>query len=740
MARRESSSALQTHVPYWLDTTRRRGRVVQATAALLQRCHVGMARQRWFNAFARCLMSHARRAAEEEEQLQQVFAGAAVEGEKVSNVEGARVEAEAEEECAGAEAEAEDGVSRGLGRGTGSAPTVNADSLRISPVARTASGAASLGLAALAGARRLALHASPTRAQWARVAHGRCWPLGRSRPTLQPPRTAYQAPAWRQQRMRVPDVWSQGPGPEQMGAELRHRRRRRRIHRGARAWEEEPLGAERTLEDVPRDQGLHRLNARRTRCRVVGAGPTRKYQQTGSMVATTATAAATMRRRTMSGMRTRMRTRARRQCTISHPGSSRRSGCRRVGSSRPSKPKVRLRTRRRLPRLGPRGTTPNNSGGRPRSRIHPHVSAGRRNKKVDKAERALTKIRFEVEAYEEEVHRQRKAFDVRLEQAEQKCKWRRDQLDELHAEAGSVSTARAGDDLCNMLAKEMVAMAELLEEGSEARSKANLLLSRIADVAGRSRRGQCENFDIAEGDNGTDVEDDDMRGGGASDRAARGTTAGAADTAETANSATWSADANGRWRNRRHDHGDGGNDGAGGGKGKHGKEGGKAPPHGARGEQQAAANAAAAAVQGGANGTGGTRTGAENARGGTRGREDVDAAPLPPNKSHRGEDDPQVHSVEGTGDDQARAQKLRQEQEIAIQTARAAKATFGDEVSMQIAGQLYAHKISLAAERARKVGIEAVVGGKQLIDLAPEAFTAWLQDVLTPAEAEVAEM
>jgi hypothetical protein len=95
--------------------------------------------------------------------------------------------------------------------------------------------------------------------------------------------------------------------------------------------------------------------------------------------------------------------------------------------------------------------------------------------------------------------------------------------------------------------------------------------------------------------------------------------------------------------------------------------------------------------------------------------------------------------VELGGDDTARAQKLQQEQQIAIWAARNAQSMFGDAASRASAGQLYAHKVQLVEKRANEIGLAPQVEGKHLIDLAPEEFTAWVNDVLVPAEKEARE-
>ncbi len=106
------------------------------------------------------------------------------------------------------------------------------------------------------------------------------------------------------------------------------------------------------------------------------------------------------------------------------------------------------------------------------------------------------------------------------------------------------------------------------------------------------------------------------------------------------------------------------------------------------------------------------------------------------NKSHRGSDNQALPAVEGNGDDAGRALKLHQEQEAAIEAAKAANATFGDQTSMQIAGQLYAHKVDLIKARAVAAGITPLADGRELLQLTPAELNAWVEGVLTRAEKQ----
>jgi hypothetical protein len=55
---------------------------------------------------------------------------------------------------------------------------------------------------------------------------------------------------------------------------------------------------------------------------------------------------------------------------------------------------------------------------------------------------------------------------------------------------------------------------------------------------------------------------------------------------------------------------------------------------------------------------------------------------------------------------------------------------------MQIAGQLYAHKVDLIKARAVAAGITPLADGRELLQLAPAELNAWVEGVLTRAEKQ----
>ncbi len=358
------------------------------------------------------------------------------------------------------------------------------------------------------------------------------------------------------------------------------------------------------------------------------------------------------------------------------------------------------------------------------------VRMGFAQRKLEKAEAALTRIRGELEEFEAEADRRREEIRRRMDEADARYRHRVSQLDELNAEAGGLasgaaasgaSAARAGHagKLCAMVAQELQALAESLEEGTEARGRVNLVISRMASASAQEGHEQYH------------IGDDGEEGG-----------SGGA-------TPTWYADPSGRWcRHAR----------KGGTSGK-GDTSGSAPrqpeadhrtgkAHGAcvdkdgdgKGNTAGTASTPKPTIADGGGGVmrataGAVPPSAVKPRGpGTRPREEPAEEVGTRSKSHRGHDEVGSQSVEAEGDDYKRALKLREEQAIAAAAAIECNAIFGDERSRQIAGQLYEHKVGLVESRAIALGVQPTAGGRQLLELSPEELAEWIRTTLEPAE------
>ncbi len=375
-------------------------------------------------------------------------------------------------------------------------------------------------------------------------------------------------------------------------------------------------------------------------------------------------------------------------------------------------------------------------------------------RKLDRALKAVGRAEAALQSHEEEAEAKRQRLQQAVEEAEERSAVRQRELEELQREAGNIAaanaargqpvTAAAAEEggavrLHEAQARDFQAFIESLDEGSEARGRANLLLAKWASAEDPSSR---QHFSIA-----TDGEDSEGAGAfqavGRKGRPLRAPSsscapASAASTTRGTTGPTWSETTAGRWNriradeqaahprtstnSRRAEEDTAGEDGA--------------PPRVAPLDKPPHPAPRGQRIEGGS-GTDQCREVGRQSKG-RQDRDDIEAE-QPPNKSHRGHDDiaPPV-SVESGADDASRARKLLEEQQAAMQAAIAAKATFGDEASMHIAGQLYAHKVELARQRAEAAGISTCVDGMPLLQLSPERFSEWAANVLKPAE-EAAE-
>ncbi len=374
------------------------------------------------------------------------------------------------------------------------------------------------------------------------------------------------------------------------------------------------------------------------------------------------------------------------------------------------------------------------------------IRMGWMQRKLDKAARALERARLEMEAFEDQIEQRRGVLQRRIDEAEEWYRHREDQMDALHAEAGERvhgwTEASAGrtsgkteaDELRALYASELQAFAESLEEGTDARGRANLLLAKLESAGPTAREPQ--RYDI-----GHDWED----GGSSAHGEAHGGKGGARNDGERAR---WNADAYGRWNRARAAEGAKGISG----KGHDDADAGDAMDVEAtsrvdaeagmpKGAEKGKGGVAGAACRGPGVPANASQRGGEQASGKgrvtgcTRPREGGETPETPHPKSHRGHDVVGHDGLGDEGDDSQRAERLRQEQAAAVAAAQEANAVFGDEKSRQIAGQLYAQKVDAARRRAEKVGLPTVVDGKGLIELSPEQFGDWIRAKLEPAEA-----
>ncbi len=358
------------------------------------------------------------------------------------------------------------------------------------------------------------------------------------------------------------------------------------------------------------------------------------------------------------------------------------------------------------------------------------VRMGFAQKKLDKAAAALAKCRYELDEFDADVDRRRAMLCERIQEADDRYRSRMEQMDALHAEAGNLAQGASGSEeaarrtdqeagVCHMLVEGIRTIAETLDEGSTAWEEINSLLAKAATAAAKSEH---EQYDIGGDDGDMDMDDGET---------------------------TWREVTHGKW-NRHVRRGKGSGklgpaasstpcNGVPKGKGKdetNGTVGGTTERCGASQRKDGGSGNVGAGSAGSAGGaeTRVTATAPAPPQRATRPREDGDGQEAERSKSRRGQDDETHQSVDLQGDDYRRALKLREEQAIAAAAAIECEAVFGDERSRQIAGQLYEHKVGLIGRRAAELGLDAMAGGRKLVELSPEDLAVWIRDVLEPAE------
>ncbi len=360
------------------------------------------------------------------------------------------------------------------------------------------------------------------------------------------------------------------------------------------------------------------------------------------------------------------------------------------------------------------------------------IRMGWAQRNVDRAERALTRHRVELEEFERQYEDRRAEIRERLDAADERYRRRVEELDALHAEAGELAAGATGgaakgsgeggggdSEIRDLVAKELLVIVEALEEGTEARGRANLLLAQLATPARQAAPTQVHYI----GDDGVHEHGRAATEGGGKACGTRNCGGGKGPASRSGEAARWRTDVHGRWSHRESM-----------GVDSRGGAGAVSKVLGQGSRSTAARAGQAPGVHEGQD----AHAAPSNAARAPRPRDEIgaDDSEGPQGKSHRGDDLPPTAGTVGEGgDDLARARRLHEEQLLAMEAARRANAEFGDDQSKQIVGQLYARSVEQFVARARRVGLRATADGKPLIELAPQDLTAWVKDHLEPAEA-----
>ncbi len=347
---------------------------------------------------------------------------------------------------------------------------------------------------------------------------------------------------------------------------------------------------------------------------------------------------------------------------------------------------------------------------------------GRAEAKLERAYTALTKARFAIEEFDGWAEQQRAELLQREQEADRWVRWRQQQLDELHQEAGGrvsgkkTGTAGTGHGAAvsgrikDEFLPELQALIEHAQGNPEIIEKLTFLATGL-ESAGQAleldQAGAAECYDIA--DDGSDWP---TGGDGRYDGDAMDDDRG--DRRGHVNKTEWQPEGAGRWTRR-------------------------SPP--TSGGAAASASSASAAMGGQDAGTRGAHgAGTDgNAAGGGGGR------PPPPTQT-----DEQAATSDGERSskhrrtrtdaesreesDRRRALELLQEQqaamEIQVQSHQAGTGGFASEAALSLAAQQFVAEVRKAEDQARKRGIEARAGEKALLELAPAELRQWINENL----------
>ncbi len=142
------------------------------------------------------------------------------------------------------------------------------------------------------------------------------------------------------------------------------------------------------------------------------------------------------------------------------------------------------------------------------------VRMGAAQRKVNKAQKAVDKAIDALREYEAEAAQRKEELREAVQRAEDRRDQRQQELDELHREAGAIAASAAthghavagaatgAERLLDEVVREVQAIVETLDEGSDARGRVNLLLARVATKSECAGPAGCQRFDI-----GTDGEE-----------------------------------------------------------------------------------------------------------------------------------------------------------------------------------------------------------------------------------------
>ncbi len=352
--------------------------------------------------------------------------------------------------------------------------------------------------------------------------------------------------------------------------------------------------------------------------------------------------------------------------------------------------------------------------------------------KLRKAQAALTRVRMELDAFDEEANRRRAEICNRIHEAEQWCQWRKQQLDKVHEEAAECAPGRRGGaartedagtreirrKIRGQMLPEMQAILEEVPEGSGLHERLSLFAAGLADaeanLAEWQEQGGPTMYDMGDGDSQDDWGDEERDDTNDDDGQRQGPNDGGVESGPKG----WRPEGASRWTRT--------------------------------GVQRAADQQAAhgATTEGGSKGTAqGTEvrgTGSAGALGDERtanagcttgGAEAGDSDTARAGKHRRRHTAAEAERDERAESDNRRADELRRQlaQATAAQerSYQEGKGGFGSEAALSAAAQGFVLQVQRAQAQAHERGIEPVAAdGRTLLELSPAELVQWETDNL----------
>ncbi len=347
--------------------------------------------------------------------------------------------------------------------------------------------------------------------------------------------------------------------------------------------------------------------------------------------------------------------------------------------------------------------------------------------KVRKAQAALTRVRLELDAFDEDTERRRAEICRRMQEAQEWYQWRKRQLDDVHEEAAETAPGRRGGAthdgntenvrrrIRGHMLPEMQAILEDVPEGSSLHERLALFAAGLADAEAKLGAPPQEEEGPACYHMGDDESCQEEWDGDYREMAQGGETTGdePGGVGRDGRPAEWRADGPGRWTR-------------------------KGIPRGA--DRQSGANAATGAPHAGAgaaaggNAATGSGPGTTTSGGATMddGSEDGGARA---GKHRRRQTEAEAAEEERAAADARRAQELQQQlaQATAAQerSYRDGQGGFGSEAALSAAAQAFVLQVQRTQAQAGEMGVEArAEDGRTLLQLSPAELDQWARDNL----------